>query len=96
MYQLKKQYVLRKIGSDYFAVAISGKAQDQKMIKLNESGAFLFERCAKSPFTPTQLLRALLEEYDVTEEQAKADVTAFVRILLKSKLAEKTDEAQTK
>lgn len=91
MYQLKKQYVLRKIGADYFAVAVSSKASDQKMIKLNESGAFLFGLCAKAPFTPSSLLRALLAEYDVTEEQAKADVTAFVRMLLKSKLAEKTD-----
>ena len=87
MSQLKKQYVLRKIGSDYFAVAVSGKASDQKMIKLNESGAFLFERCAKGPFTPSALLRALLEEYDVSEAQAKADVTAFLRMLIKGGLA---------
>ena len=85
MYQLKKQYVLRKIGADYFAVAVSGKASDQKMIKLNETGAFLFEQCKES-FDRETLTNALLKEYDADRALIEKDVDRFIDSLRQNEL----------
>ena len=74
---LKSTYVLRKIGEDYFAVCISSSSSAQQMVKLNETGAFLFERC-KEAIDEDALVTALLQEYDVSRELASADVRRFI------------------
>lgn len=82
--KLNKKYVVRKIGADYFAVAVSEDA-GQQMIKLNETASFLFELCLKD-FTAESLVDALLANYEVTREQAEKDVAAFLLILKKNNL----------
>ena len=77
MLTLKSSYVLRKIGEDYFAVCITPSASAQQMIKLNETGAFLFERC-KEKIDTEELVTALLDEYEVSRELAITDVTRFI------------------
>ena len=50
------------------------------MIRLNESGNFLWN-CLKEDVDPATLVKALLEEYDVDEMTAKADVEGFLNTL---------------
>lgn len=53
------------------------------MIRLNESGSFLWDRLAEE--TDRELLvAALLEEYDVDEGTARADVEKFLNTLRKA------------
>ena len=77
MATLKSSYVVRKIGEDYFAVCVTSTASAQQMIKLNETGAFLFEKC-KEGINEEALVTALLDEYDVSRELAAADVARFI------------------
>ncbi len=78
--KLTANYVIRKIGADYFAVAISTGESQQKMIKLNATAAFLFEKC-RDEFTVETLTDALLAEYDVSREQADKDIRALVAVM---------------
>ena len=50
------------------------------MITLNDTGAFLWEKLQEET-TQEALVAALLGEYDVDEETAKASVAAFVEKL---------------
>ena len=56
-----------------------GEAADRihGMIKLNGTGAFLFE-CLLDGAEEADLLAAMLREYDVSEEQALTDIRRFV------------------
>lgn len=51
--------------------------QGSVYLKLNGSGRVLWERLAES-CDQTDLTAALLDEYDVSPEQASTDVTAFL------------------
>ena len=61
------------------AVCLSG------IISLNELGRFLFEQLAHD-HTEQTLVAAVLEEYEVDEQTAKADVKEFLNHLRAAKL----------
>ena len=48
------------------------------IINLNETGAFLFELLQEGA-EKEELLRKMLEEYDVTPEKAAADIDVFLK-----------------
>ena len=47
------------------------------MIKLNDSGKFLWD-CLGEEICMDELLRRFMEEYEVVEETAKTDLIAFL------------------
>ena len=85
--KLKRQYAIRKIGTDFFAVAITSSSEGQQMIKLNDTGAFLFEQCTET-IDKAALVQALLKQYDVSESQAENDVNSFIQGLCRQGLIE--------
>ena len=46
---------------------------------MNETAAWLWQTFAEREFTTEEMAEALCQEYDVTPEQAKADVEALLR-----------------
>ena len=68
---IKQGFMLREVAGNFVVVAI-GEASKKfnGVINLNESGAFLWKQLTKE-VTKEQLLEALLNEYDVSEEIAK-------------------------
>ena len=50
------------------------------MIKLNSTGAFLWRIVAQSDVTEADLVRELCSVYNVSEDIAARDVSAFVKI----------------
>ena len=85
MMKLKHEFVIKKIGNQFFAVCVTSSAASQKMIKLNETGAFLFEQC-KNAFTREQLIEALLNEYDAERAMIERDVDIFIANLRQNDL----------
>lgn len=55
------------------------------VINLNESGAFLW-RAMEKDTTASEMVAALLSEYDVDEKTAEADVEAFIKKMREAKL----------
>ena len=75
--KLKNEFVIKKIGNNFFAVCVTASSESQKMIKLNETGAFLFEQC-KNGFDRTALIEALCAEYAADRALIEKDVDVFI------------------
>ncbi len=76
--KLKDGFILRTVGTNHLVVPVGSRTVDFRcLITLNETGAFLWQQLQQER-TAEQLTAALLEEYDVADQQAAADVTAFV------------------
>lgn len=49
-----------------------------RIISLNSSAAFLWQKVAGTDFDEKTLVNLLIEEYDVTEEQASGDIKTLI------------------
>ena len=87
-------FKLRKLGNEYILVGESmALINFNKMITLNETAAFLWERACEATtmhgcFTVADLCKSLCEEYEVSPSQAMTDVTATVDSWLKAGVIE--------
>lgn len=70
----KTGFTLRPLGKDYILIADSIEQVDfNKMITMNQTAAFLWNKALLQEFDATIMARWLREEYDVSETQALAD-----------------------
>ena len=75
---IKKEMILRKIGSDIILVPIGNALKEHNgMFMLTESAGFLWEKLPQCD-TVQELAQALFDEYEVTYEQALKDAEEFV------------------
>ena len=87
--KIRNGFMLRKVGAQNVVVAVGAASRDfNGIIKLNETGAFLWE-LLKSERTPEELTEALLAEYDIDRETASADVEAFAERLSRAELLDR-------
>lgn len=79
--RIEKEFVLREIAGEYVIIP-TGKTvlEFNGLGTLNEVGVFLWKQL-QSEVTEEELVTHLLEEYDVDEVTAKADVEDFLNIL---------------
>lgn len=76
--RLKDGFVLRDIAGSFMVVPVGKRTQEVPgVIALTESGAILWRRLEQGA-DEKDLVQALLDEYEVSEDQATADVRAFV------------------
>lgn len=76
--QIKKQLIKRDIAGDTILVPVGESVYDSNgLFALNELGAFLWDRLPQAQGRDA-LLEAVLEEYDVSREQAAADLDEFL------------------
>ncbi len=72
--KIKEGFQLREVCGEYVVVAYGMKNIDfSKVINLNESAADMWKAVVGREFTVEDLKNALLDTYDVSEEQAFAD-----------------------
>lgn len=80
-WQQNRQVVDRRIGSDTILVPTGQGIVDlQCLYTLNDTGSFIWEQLAH-PRTFEQVAAALVEEFEVTREQAEQDLTRFLEEL---------------
>ena len=79
--KLKKNFVLRDV-ADVWAVmpTAADMLNFDGMLTLNDSGAMLWKQLEQGADKEV-LVQALFDEYEVSEEQAAADVEAFLATL---------------
>lgn len=81
--KIKKELIKREIAGDVVLVPVGKTVYDANgLFILNEVGAFLWEKLPQAEDEET-LLAAVLDEYEVTSETAKADIAAFLNSLRK-------------
>ncbi len=84
--KLKDGFVLRTVGGNHLVVPVGAQTVDFRcMITLNDTGAFLWQQLQQER-QPEELTAALLEEYEVSPQQAAADVSAFLEKLREAAL----------
>ena len=77
--KIKNGFILRQIADTYIVVAVGEEAKKANvMITLNETGGFLWEKLSEGA-TEEDLVKAILDEYEIDEATAKTDVAAFVQ-----------------
>lgn len=85
--QISKDFTIQKVGNSYVAVPVGETSKSfHGMVRLNETGAFLWNRMVGKDCTEEDLVKALLDEYDVSEDTARADVARVVETLKKGKI----------
>jgi len=83
--RINQDFILQKVGSSHVAVPIGETSKTfHGMVRLNETGVFLWEKLSKSDCTEEDLVNAILEEYDVAREVAAADIHRIVEQLRQS------------
>ena len=76
--RVKDDFILRQIAGESLLIPVGEAALSVNgLIALSESGCLLYERL-KTDCTRQDLINLLLQEYEVTEEIAGADVDAFL------------------
>lgn len=76
--KIKSGFILRKIAGKYMAVPIGGRVSEMHgMAALNETAAFMWG-ILEHECTEQDIVTALLDEYDITEETASEEVKAFI------------------
>ena len=84
--RLLKGITLRKMLGEWIAVPGGESALTVSgLLSMNETGAYLFH-LLQSEQSEESLLQALLQEYDVSEEQGLKDVRSFLDYLRRNEL----------
>ena len=79
---INKDFTIQKVGNSYLAVPVGETSKHfHGMIRLNETGAFLWKLMAEKDCTEEDLVEALLAEYEVAREIAERDVHNVVELL---------------
>ncbi|MBQ7333308.1 MAG: PqqD family protein [Clostridia bacterium] len=76
--KIKDGFVLEKVGSSYLAVAVGDAAKSFKgLVRMNETGAFMWNIIKENDKTREELIESLLKEYDAPRELLERDVISF-------------------
>jgi hypothetical protein len=76
--KIKKELIKREIAGDTLLVPVGKTVYESNgLFVLNELGAFLWERLPEAE-SEADLCAAVLAEYEVTAEEAAADIAEFV------------------
>lgn len=78
--KIKDGYIVRKIGSKFYAVSAARAAEGGGMIALNETGAFIWD-LLKEDTTVENIAKALVERYEIDVETATRDTEAYLCML---------------
>lgn len=76
--RISDQFMLRQVADEYLVIPVGEAALRVKgLIALSESGSLLYRRL-QSGCSEEELVRALLAEYEIDGETARADTLQFL------------------
>ncbi|MBP5773024.1 MAG: PqqD family protein [Eubacterium sp.] len=86
--KIREGFILREVGGQPVVVAVGSASQFfNGMVRLNATSEFLFEKLQKDT-TEDELVKAVVDKYDVEEETARKDVQSFIETLAKPGIIE--------
>ena len=85
-YRAEDHFILRKVAGSYALISVGENiANFNGYIHLNETAAFLWQQL-QEPRNAEELVSSLRAEFEVSEEQAAADVKEFLVELVEEKM----------
>lgn len=82
--KINENFVLREVAGSWVVIPIGEKSVDfNGMMNLNETGVLLWKELEKG-CEKEALVAAITAEYEVSAEEAAADIDEFVDILMKA------------
>lgn len=78
--KIKDGYIVKKIGTKYYAVSAARAAEGGGMIALNETGAFIWE-LLKEETSLEAVAKALADKYEIDSDTATHDTEAYITML---------------
>lgn len=86
--KIKEGFLLREVAGNTVVVPIGDEAVEfNGVITINETGKFIWE-LMQDGIEKEELLDKFMNEYNISEEEAKEDIKAFIQILLDNNIAE--------
>ena len=85
MLKIKEGYIMRQVAGEYVVLPTGTELPLNRMITLNKTGAFLWERL-QTGMEEADLVAALLENYEVDEELALQSTRNFLGSLRQHQL----------
>lgn len=86
--KLRGEFVLRQVMNELVVVPVGSTAREfNGMILLNDVSRVLWEALAKGT-TPEALTQAVTDQFDVSQEEARADILEFLEQLRRTGLLE--------
>ena len=80
--KIKPEFMLHQIGEEYIVMHDGSTNVDfSRIINLNRTAAYPWQRFRDADFDVDALTAALTERYDVVPEQARRDAEAFIQSL---------------
>ena len=85
--RLREDLVLRRVGQDHVIVDPGQDMVDMsKVFTLNDSAAWLWNQLIGKEFTSEEMVRLLTDQYEVSDDQAQADVGKLISIFKENSL----------
>ena len=80
MMKIKEGFIIKKLGIGYIVVTVGDASMDfNGVIRLNETGAFLWQSIQDGADSREKLIQAMLDRYeDLDQETAKNDLDEFL------------------
>ena len=86
--KIKQDYILREVAGEFIVVPVGSNAVDNNSIMImTESGAAIW-RCIEENYDEAGIVGYLLDNYDVDEATAQADLQEFLQQLRDANLLE--------
>lgn len=86
--KIKEGFLLRQVAGNYVVVPVGDEAVEfNGVVTINESGKFIWD-LLQEDIEKEELLAKFMEEYSLSEEEAKEDIRVFIQTLLDNKIAE--------
>ena len=80
--KIKEGFMVREVSGEILVVPVGAQSIDFKsVIRLNETGAFLWNKLTED-ITEDELLDAILAEYYIDKDTASGDIRRFVEKLV--------------
>ena len=78
--KIKEGFIIKKLGIGYIVVTVGDASKNfNGVIRLNESGAFLWQSIQDGADSREKLIQAMLERYeDLDQETAEKDLDEFL------------------
>ena len=85
IYKIKPRYILREIAGEYLAIPLEGAddSATSQIIILNEVSSFFWEKLQQGA-TEDRLISDVTAEFDVSAQEATADLQEFLAMLEES------------